>query len=158
MPKGFQALFLSVRMVFLLMARALLARLGRLRAFGDVVRVEVIARGQPKFVPLDGDAHDGVGETVGDQRAREAALAVGVEPHDRIGERLDRRTRRAVAIGMALADDDAALVVERHRDRIDDDRIGGDQLDLEILRHDEVLELLLGGERVLTFGSTALKP
>ena len=78
---------------------------------------------------------------------REAAFRrAGIETDDRIGERLDRRTARAVAIGVALADVDAALFVQGHRDRVDDERIGGHQLDLETLRHDEVLVLLLGGE------------
>src|SRR6516162_9657820 len=78
--------------------------------------------------------------------AREASFAVGIEPDDRIGKRLDRRARFAVAVGVALADDDAAFVIEHHRDRVDDDRVGGDQLDFEIPRQDEVLYPLLGAE------------
>ena len=119
---------------------------GEARFFIDVVGIQELARAEPQLVALDGDAHDRIGETIGDQRAMPFAVGILFEPHDGVGVRLDRRARRTVAIRVALADDDASLVVHHHRDRVDDERIGDHQLDLEILRHDEVLELLLGGQ------------
>ena len=88
------------------------------------------------------------------------ALAVGqrVEADDRVGERLDRRAAGAVAIGVALADDDAALVVERHRDGIDDERIGGDQLDLESFGTMKCLICSAAERRFLILPSLATSP
>ncbi len=144
MPNGFQALFLSTTMRLLV---------GRLAVFGEVVLVEIIVGGEPKPVPFNGDAHHRIVEPVGHQRPLESlAIGLRVEADDRIGEGLDGRTARPIAVGMAFADVDASFFINRHGDGIDDQRIGGNQLQSEILWENKLLELLLRAQARLDLG------
>src|SRR5262249_23142792 len=56
------------------------------------------------------------------------------------------RLGSAARIFDRLCDPDAAALVETHRHRIDNVRLGGDQLDAETGRHLHLLERLLGRE------------
>ena len=63
----------------------------------------------------------------------------------------------AVGVAAHLGDEDAAVLVEGHRDRIDDLRLAGDEFDAEAFGELEGGSLLLGRQRLAVLSGSSCR-
>ena len=99
-----------------------------------------VERAEPGLLPLLG--HREVLALREDRALVADAVAVGVfEDHDAVARRL--ALRRALRVLEALDHPDAALLVDGERDRVDDLRLAGEELDLELVGDLEPLDRFL---------------
>ncbi len=149
------------RLVGIVLAPAVEQDLGR--AVGAVVAVAVgneqklRGRADPDAAEADLQAADQV-QVVGEDLARvEPAVAVGVlEDEDAV---LGLVVGHAPRVGIGLGDPEPAAVVDRHRDRLDDVGLAGEERDLETRRDGHRPGRLLGAEAgVMRYTSSVLGP
>ena len=119
-------------------------RVGLAVAVGVLEEEDVGRVGDPDAAVADGDARGDVQPLGEDGELVGLAVAVGVfEDLDAV----PARPGGLRGILEALGDPDPAPLVERHRDRVDDVRLAGDELDGEALGHRHLLDRLLRRER-----------
>ena len=112
-------------------------------AVADLDAAAQVERAEPGLLPLLG--HREVLALGEDGPLVARAVAVGVfEDHDAVARHL--ALRRALRVLEALDDPDAALLVDGEGDRVDDLRLAGEELDLELVGDLELRDRLLRRE------------